>query len=222
MKTLIVEPHPDDVILSMHGILCSEVRDDWGDVFVLTISDVNGRDSEKYCSSIGAGLVDVGAMRDINFSEHKLDANVVKAADHPWLMQRLIYGNNFADELIKMVKLVEGVVDDYSIEMVIGPIGIFHPFHVIVSIAIEYMNTSAIKVFYADTPYQFRVYGQKTIEDFESLGFGSYCEFKPGEDDVKKKLKLFRQCYPTESVHWDESKFINFTEKLYWRQDSWK
>lgn len=220
MNTLIVEPHPDDIVLSMHGILCSEIRKDWGDIFVLTISDVNGRDSRKYCDSIGVGLVDMETLGDINFGENKLNANAVRAAANPWLMQRSIYGNNFGDELVEVSTLIKNAINKYNIDMIVGPVGIFHPLHVIVSIAIEILDIPAfIKMFYADTPYQFRVYGSRTLDDFVSQGFCPCYNFKPSEDDVKDKLKLFRRCYPTESVHWDENKFIDFSEQLYWKDE---
>jgi len=216
MKILIVEPHPDDAILSVFGATKKWIAEG-NEVSIVTCSNKPKISSQSYCDLIGAKFVASDTFSDLDFKTHRLPFNVIKEqGSQSYLYQRDHYINSFKQSYDAISAWAMGLVDQY--DMAVYPVGLLHPFHVAVGTAFEAAvithNVSALC--YADMPYANKVYGKTLIDSACSANIlALYEEFKLDPVDTKHKLSLFHTLYKGESIHWDEPGMYQNSEKLY-------
>lgn len=220
MKILIIEPHPDDAILSCYTFIKTFVEDPDDSVFITNVSPNGMRDSSGFCKAIGANYTDVGTVEDINFKANRLNPRSVSAHPKPYEYQVEFYIEKFGDHIDPVSALVSAAIDRVCPDVLFVPVGLLHPMHVITRQACDRVASSrrVETLFYAECPYQFRVYGQKIIDNSGLILF----EEADLLDEAKVMLKMFRTCYPTESVHWDEKGFTEHPSRLYERSNNGK
>lgn len=194
MKYLLIEPHPDDIVLSMHYIAMRLARK--GEVGILSMFGNDERNSAAYCEEMGyrffGNLFDTETLR---FKQHKLPPHVVKKQKHPYRYQVKVYGKRHSDEVTALVeKLRDGWAGTKG--CVVCCLGILHPWHVVTRIAVDEVFSGRRRRYYADCPYQFRVYGQLIVAD---SGLVMKRKSRKGKEKVNDKLRVFRRCYPTEA-----------------------
>lgn len=193
MKVLVVEPHPDDTCLSFYESL--KKISAGCDVSLLSVASnfYNGyRDSEKFCERIGVEFLEPGGLDDLLFKENRVSHHEIRKSDAPNQFQRTQYMAGFPDVLADIQGLLlmryQGKFDS-----VITGIGIYHPYHVLVTIAVERAFMRDV-YFWGDYPYIKRKYGEKIRDDV--LKGGSVIARVPV--DVNEKETAFVQCYPSE------------------------
>jgi len=206
MKILIVEPHPDDAVLSCFGYM--EKMKEKHDISIIFMSSVDGRNSKKFCDYMGIEHLEiVPDIPDITFKEYRIPIAEIKSHPRPYIYQ--------VDKYLEIGEVQAGdcgqkiyeTLDKVKPDVVLGPLGVYHPFHVITRLGLDAACESygkADKLLYADKPYSNKQYGLFIVNDALDTDVGDAKVFELPEAAVKLKLKIFRKCYPTESIHWDE------------------
>lgn len=215
MRTLIIEPHPDDAVLSLYGLISTYLKE-LGGVYLMSVAD-NGANSSEFCVKAGITYVDNGMMDDVNFNLHKMNWRDIVKAPNPWLIQRGYYLDQFPLQYQQVCDLIGKVMPIIDPDVIVVPIGIYHPMHILVSEAADKAAGRAMMLWYADTPYQFKGYGRITIDSFLVNGNGHEVvkAWTGKEADIKAKLSMFRKCYKGQSVHWDEPSFYRSSEMIF-------
>jgi len=193
MKVLIIEPHPDDACLSFYEGIKRLIAAGHELSLVSAASlFINGyRDSEKFCERIGIKDWTAGGLENLFFKTNRVSHYDIRKATHPDDIQRQSYFPKFKENFIQIQKLLYPFKNKFNI--VITGIGIYHPYHVITTMAVERCFLKDV-YFWADYPYIKRKYGEAIQNDVMEGGeLLSLIAVDPDE-----KEKAFAECYPSE------------------------
>ena len=217
MKILIVEPHPDDAVLSCYGYL-DKMKED-NDISILNMSSVDGRNSLKFCEYMGINCLDISPDgSDVNFKKFRIPISEIKSHPKPYIYQMSKYSDIAPDIIDSCFHKIYGVLESIKPDIVVGPLGIYHPFHVLTRIGFDaavgkYKDAKVL--LYADKPYSNKQYGLFIIDNALNTDVDAYDLYELTKETVRLKLKIFRKCYPTESIHWDEPGMYQNPEVLF-------
>ena len=221
MKILIVEPHPDDAILSVFGATRQWVTEG-NDVSIVSVAENHQKDSSNYCEYVRVKCLKTKMFPDVNFKSHRIPFNVIKEqGNQSYLYQREHYISAHSSVYNELHQWYNNLLSDQlfgQFDMIVYPVGILHPFHVIVSSVFERICTelAIAAMCYADMPYSNKGYGKVLIESaISSTNLRLYQEIQLAHGEVKRKLQLFRTFYKGESIHWDEPGMYEHSEKLF-------
>lgn len=196
MKLLIVEPHPDDAVLSCYYHILRWKKD--FDIYLGSVgNNVYDRSSKKFCEEVGIQYLGVG-MSDVHF-KHRIPHTEVKKAECPWRYQRVTYGRKFGFEYLQACKVVEDYIGQVQPDLVVTSLGIYHPMHVITRMAVDFETDGIPKKYFVDLPYAFKKYGQAILSSSNHTPISIFPLFgKFTEEEIKNKLSMFSKCYPSE------------------------
>lgn len=203
MKILILEPHGDDALLSCHSILKTN-----NEIDILTLSERPSDGLKNYYKSINN--VEFLGFPNLWYRNGKPILNTHQV--HREFKEGLpisnnyvnklieIYGNEYYDDL-NMVKTV--IKDDYNnYDIVVCPIAVVHPYHVIVREAWKSINSEIPTLYYADKYYIQNRYAKEMYEDLvKSMKLDK--EYNSGYNRLDKENKIISEIlcsvYPSES-----------------------
>lgn len=208
MKILLIEPHPDDICLSMYNIL---KRQSLGknEFCLLTVTNHKKETSEEFCKIMGLNYLGSLDTPDVDW-KLRVNHNLIKKSLDPWRVMLFEYGLNFDPlELIPLNEL-RNVIEYNSIDKIIIPMGLLHPMHFLVRLVAGLLEID--RLYYADTPYQYRKYGEHLISTSE---LKLYKRLISSKEEVDEKINVFLKCYKSQRSivmnTWNESK--NFYDK---------
>lgn len=196
MKLAIIEPDPDDALLS-----CKWVLERASDVTLITVSSFNGRTSQKLKDHFKC-IKEVMHLEFPHFHwENRVSHHELKKAQNPtdFLYQNYVLNKNYA--LKPLCDIISQAVIACNPEYVLVPCGIMHPMHFVTAEAsniVLSLMPSYKTVLYREWPYGSRVYGQK-MWDFVAKESGGMMELKRKPDESPRKSDLLLEVYPTES-----------------------
>jgi len=207
MRTLLVEPHPDDICLSLYYFCKNFFLDK---KYLVTVSEIKNReDSSKFSEKINATYLGSLNLKDIDWSL-RIKKNIT------WENLEKSYEKYFK-ETEKLKEGLESLIKKYSIEVLVLPLGILHPFHFFVRKVGENIKVKWTTYFYAEFPYKNRVYGKKLINSIYGARMINYL---PTKDSIEEKTKIFLECYPSQRNillnKWNEAKNLKKGETLLW------
>jgi|ADurb_H2B_03_Slu_FD_contig_41_1151179_length_5149_multi_5_in_0_out_0_3 hypothetical protein len=190
---LLVEPHPDDICLSTHSII--KRIENRNKLFLLSL--YTGKISSRaYCNEMGINFFGYGSENEILFS-NRMPIKRFNKMKNPFYEQLTYYekmkeaDTEFTDWVNKANLALTRTMVALEPDIVISPVGIYHPWHVITA---DYTRKASKELafknyFYAEIPYSCRKYGEKILDN---SGFTSVLEVEPSED----KIKIFSKSYP--------------------------
>ena len=198
MKVLIIEPHADDALLSCYTTLFNTDYE----VSIMTLTDETNKDSTK--------LKDDGIIKEL-YQLKGLDHSDFKSRlTSPKYVKELYKRDGKVIEHLKL-KLKELDASRYdkvkdmldsninninSFDLVLVPLGIVHPDHLVVRELVDSMNLETKIRYYEDKPYNKRIYGQIMAREL-SEGM-RLIEVILSEDQKVEKVKNLKKYYPTE------------------------
>lgn len=211
MKYLLIEPHADDLILSMHLTL-QRLKDQTSqnELFMTTISNMPGPEWvrstglpapegykwEPYAEKMGATFVSLQEMADIDLRVFRMNPHEVKKHPAPYTFTVNHFLGQFRDLFeVEMTPLVEEALGKVNPDVVYLPLGIWHPMHIGVRYIVEKLWKGK-RVYYADYPYITNKYGQTILDELKKTHLCIY-SYVGTEDEVKAKQKLVQVCYPS-------------------------
>lgn len=206
-RILLVEPHPDDICLSLYHFSKGYFLDE---KYLVTVSEIKNReDSSKFSKEISAFYLGSLNLKDIDWSL-RIRKNI------SWENLEKSYKKYFKESK-KLKEELERLTRKYCIETLVLPLGILHPFHFFVRNVGENIKVKET-YFYAEFPYKNRMYGKKLINSTNCLRTMNYL---PGEESIEEKIKIFLKCYPSQRNillnRWNESKNLKKGEILLWK-----
>jgi len=207
LKTLLVEPHPDDICLSLYYFCKNFFLDK---KYLVTVSEIKNReDSSKFSEKINATYLGSLNLKDIDWSL-RIKKNIT------WENLEKSYEKYFK-ESEKLKEGLENLIEKYDIEVLVLPLGILHPFHFFVRKVGENIKVKGMICYYAEFPYKNRLYGKKLIDSIPQARIINYL---PSEEDIEEKIKIFLQNYPSQRNillnKWNEAKNLKEGETLLW------
>lgn len=225
-KVLIIEPHGDDAIISCHSILRSPATT----VDILTLSERPSEGLKQFADHLpNLGKFDYLDMSDYNWKTKPINHHTVNRWGRDGLNTYHEYLAVLAQEedYNSRLKEVMPILDDYirkgDYDLVFAPMGVIHPYHMVVKEAVRILEHWSDKVvYYSEPPYNGKKYGQLLEKDaavlLATLGYG-LVEFR---SDFYEKEKIFATTYPTETgmFRFSKSDILENTEKYYTKQIS--
>jgi len=207
MRTLLVEPHPDDICLSLYYFCKNFFLDK---KYLVTVSEIKNReDSSKFSEKINTTYLGSLNLKDIDWSL-RIRKNIT------WENLEKSYKKYFK-ESEKLKEGLESLIKKYDIEVLVLPLGILHPFHFFVRKIGENIKVKGTIYYYAEFPYKNRVYGEKLIN---SIYGARTINYLPTKDSIEEKTKIFLECYPSQRNillnKWNEAKNLKKGETLLW------
>lgn len=208
-KTLLVEPHPDDICLSLYHYIKLGI---FKNSFLVTLSNPNREDSFNFCKAVGIEFIYPLNIPDIDWS---LRMKLRDIKDYKNSYNIFInYYKDYINRLKKVTyKKLKRVINNLNIDNIICPLGILHPFHVFTRYIVEKFKDKHI-YYYADVPYQYRVYGNKIVEASGKL----YDCYKPTKKEVESKIEAFLKYYKSQRNillnKWNEASNLYKGEKI--------
>ena len=206
-KVLLVEPHPDDILLSLyHYIKINTFKDS----FLVALSNPDRENSLNFSKDMGIKFINPLNIPDIDWGlRMKLNNIDYKNSYNIFLDYYKDYINRL--EIITYKKLKK-IIDSIDIDSIICPLGILHPFHVFTRYIVEKFNKNIY--YYADVPYAYRVYGTKIIESSGKV----YDHYKPTRKEVEDKIEAFLKYYKSQRNillnKWNEASNLYKGEKI--------
>lgn len=199
----IIEPHGDDALISCYPLLMSDEQ-----VRVVTLG--NSRSSlglEKHFKNVTTEYWDLYQISYFLVKPTYRDYSAwLKSSDksipNPWIWQHTFVRNQAAElwtESSDILKdAIVGIVDAFPAHSdVYLPVGLLHPYHILVSTMFERFSQFRPDVrfrYYSEAPYNSHKWA-RTIE--ESRPKGQLIQTSR-ELDYKHKEAVFRDVYPTE------------------------
>jgi len=164
MKVLILEPHPDDALISTRAIILDASKQS---IFeILTLCEWRENSSSEFAGDL-----------DTLFSECKLPNNAFRLKLPNRSVKKL---DDYADaiktnldmelKISKMMRLISAKISSFGPDMILSPLGLGHPDHVAVSWAVQALDTPVPILYYVEFPYAFNRYGKILIHDALSRG----------------------------------------------------
>lgn len=198
MKVLIIEPHADDALLSCYTTLFNPDYE----VSIMTLTDETAKNSSKLKDD---GIIkELYQLRGLDHSDfknritnpryvkdlYKLEGKVI---EH--LKYKIRKSDNIRYDIIGTM-LEDHRSDINSYDLVLVPLGIVHPDHLVVRELVDSMNLGIKIRYYEDKPYNKRVYGQIMAKEL-SEGM-KLTEVALSEEQKVEKVKNLKKYYPTE------------------------
>ena len=202
---LIIEPHPDDCCISAFRF-CKEFRDR---ITLYSVFTNDRRDSKKFCRHMGINYFEFPPIEESQMNEYKMKRSLLYDGVNSCDCQQEYYGKILGEKYSEVLDSLEQVCLKLQPKEVVTCLGIYHPFHVIVNMAVKALCPEC-KMF-VDLPYASRKYGKKIYEDSRYLPEMSY---EQDEENSKEKIKIFLDSYPTEKgiMRWDRDVIAKHTE----------
>lgn len=225
-RTLIIEPHADDALFSTFSIMSdtSKVID------VLTCcTHSDGRSSDKLVDYIPTvKSVTTLSMTEDNFlwsskSFNHHDVNRVakdpEVCTYTWTQFRTKWDNSEYEEALTQLTQDVVVQLNAGYDEVYIPVGIVHPFHILVAeacqSALSQIDSEVEVYYYAERPYSHKKFTYRIYEDFKKNYTPGYVsELKTYDGSLKGKI--IEKVYPGElaNFHWDLDKILEFPELI--------
>jgi LmbE family N-acetylglucosaminyl deacetylase len=207
MKALLIEPHPDDILLSCHEYALDLAFQGY-ELHYISVTDGGGnggwhpRSAREYATLINSKT----------FEEFKLtDDGMSKDAKRPWreymvenssevIVNKVVSGNSYYSEWMdNFSRKLSTSYESIQPSIVLCPIGLRHPTHVFVSYATHRLLGPGRVQYYVDHPYDAMKSGQYQMDDtIRVRNLSRVCLYS--ERDVDHLKKLFTRLYPTEWV----------------------
>jgi hypothetical protein len=205
---LIVEPHPDDCCLSAFSF-CKEFREE---VALYSVFENDKRDSKIFCREMGIKHIEQKpAIQELIMKECKMKRQDLIKSSNSYLLQKEYYGEIYREKRKEVEDRIYSLCRELKPDKVITCLGIYHPFHVIVNMAVRSLYPK--DPMFAEIPYISRKYGQKIYED-------SRCSpeiiYEIDEETSRKKVEVFLKSYPTEKgmLRWDREVISHHSELI--------
>jgi hypothetical protein len=218
MRFLLVEPHPDDISLSLMRSVAG-LKSAGHELFLVTMTSYSNRSSQLFCKMMGIKWMGSGGD-DLNFKEKRMplgDLRKYVGNSYSHLSQDAYV--RFRDDIRRCAQYTLYTLKDTRANIVIGPVGIYHPMHIVTAAALQASVPKGKLWYYLDFPYFFRQYGKRIWGDFQLLFPRSLNRIFIADQDVtvEQKLKLFKDCYPTERsiLKYDEEFYYTHEEGLF-------
>ena len=198
MNILLVEPHPDDILLSLYHIIKKYLSLS-DNLYLITVTqpDRNKEDSSKFCGKMNIKYLGNLQLENISW---RLRASYRSSWDELYHY----YEKYFKDKDVFLSNILK-IINQNKIDIVFSPLGILHPEHYFVRFCLDLISTE--KRYYADVPYQYRKYGLRLIL---TSGKITTFEYIPTEAQVQEKIDIFLDCYHSQRNiilnSWNESK----------------
>lgn len=209
-QILLVEPHGDDICLSLFHFL-KRVKADY---FLMTVNWSNEQNSKMFCDKMGIRYYPTKSIENVGNYQNRISPHIIRKKKDAFLYERHYYLEHHTEAFVEIKETIEHVATAVSADMIITTLGLLHPFHVLTSVACSAISEDHGRglVFFADFPYASRKYGEKIIEDFHIEAFHFYDKALKNE-----KIKMFEKCYPSEKgiLRWDRSFVQNHFEMLF-------
>lgn len=196
-KILILEPHPDDCLLSCHFFL-SNLACKGFKFEVITFDSFNGRIGDLYFyDNFETRILKSNLIKHSCPYDRKLvlESKKVKASKRMFLFQEYMskYRDN-AFEVENALHLIEQ--NDYS--FILCPLGLAHAMHIFVAeIARSKFDISKF-LFFRDTPYGFKQYGKLLIEEYLQDNFKEAIKVELTIEELAIRKSLLKKYYPSE------------------------
>lgn len=213
-QILLVEPHPDDVCLSLFHFL-KRIKAGYS---LVSVSSDNGRSSKEFCEMMNIEHYLSKSISDIDYHSNRISLHVMRKQSDSFVYQRDYYLEKYRKVWGKMTQIISPAVTETSSEIIMTVLGILHPFHVLTSLACEWVANSLGKtiVYFADFPYASRKFGEKIIRDSGLKSF-KICDERLG----KHKIATFEKYYPTETniLRWDRNSIGHHPEMIFFPKE---
>jgi LmbE family N-acetylglucosaminyl deacetylase len=202
---LIVEPHPDDCCISAFRF-CKEFKED---ITLYSIFTNSKRSSKVFCRYMGINYFEFPPVEESQMNEYKMKRSILYSSVNSYDAQQEYYGAILKEKYTEVLDSLEQVCKELHPKEIVTCLGIYHPFHVIVNMAVKSLYPES-KMF-VDLPYASRKYGKKIYEDSRYLPEISY-DYE--EEISKEKIKVFLNSYPTEKgmMRWDRDAIAKHPE----------
>jgi hypothetical protein len=204
MKALVIEPHGDDAILSCNSFL--KLKDI--DKDVITFSSRPSYELSKYYP---VNNIQYMELDNLWYKDGKpiLKTNIVHREFNEGLP---IYDNyietlrsefeDFDKHVDEIYNKLSTIISTNSYDMLVGPVGLVHPYHVAVRVAINKLDTELPILYYVDKYYISNRYAKELYANYVKEYGG--IEINPGytkyEKEDEELINNFCAAYPTEKM----------------------
>lgn len=198
MKLLVFEPHGDDALISLFGVL----SDPANEIHLVTMAE--SRSSESLIEFFpNIYKVEYCELDQIPWENRLTTPLLVRQ----WVKEGL---NSYREQLALHLdnKTFQTLVEYYredvcsrvteEFDFILAPVGVIHPDHVLVNYAIGISVPDKKIIYYLDGYYSGFEYGKQIADDF-AIRCNVANEFATSED-YERKLKIFKSAYPTEHI----------------------
>jgi len=207
-KVLLVEPHADDVILSMGATLLNSL--DTPEVDILTVtkpSTYNAESSKQLEELLDINSVECLGWEDMTWRKVEIKKIIEEYGEYNYNQVFKHYNPDREPQ-----ELVDKV-NSYEADLLMIPLGIKHPMHIMVTRLLDPLETETI--FYAEQPY----YEQKRVQQqLAAQGIARHLVAEKVYPKIllEEKLDIFKKVYPSQWFFISSLKAVD-TEHFYSR-----
>lgn len=209
MQVLLIEPHPDDLLISAHEAVASlaqKAECTW-------VSMTNPREYANYPiqelgvkSAVSLLLSDDGKRKDAKmyYRKYMVEHSVLQACNH--FIKNSLYAAWLKQATVDLVS----ILDSQQFDLILVPMGLKHVTHILTAMAFHFAfsKTGSAKVwYYAEHPYSEMVSGKYMKEDLIHTR-GLTLVHSNSNRDTGNLTTLMKKYYPSEWMFANKGTFL--------------